>query len=427
MRASVQAKSYVKALCPFQEALSRPQIIYHHLSQPSNQLVAKTLLSHKNNFASIATMSGPPRAINRMSCSNASSNNPYPNDASSPPHTGIHLDTPLSDVTPLELDFSPYLSTHSSPSASHMTLEDLEVHIADDESVRVNILRSPTPHGEINDMELPILVSRYANLGLNRVPARRPACSATHGRKIADENDSTQATPPSDKFYPHLAMDNEDLAQLENMMMPGESSSSVHNTCSNRQSINVTRASKYTTGILNTWGWQPSNNNSRPTGGIMQAINQANTFSKEDSVPISPSDYQDGDEIHGAEEHDKTTSRIWLDDKYFDHYGYLNHIKDESAKITDMSKTSATMPGKSLKKLPKKEAQIKPAAISNNDPMRTYTQEYPSPLDPNNAPEVSKRTKSHAGSSKAIPMPGNDDSETTSDAAGKWELCRRQY
>jgi len=222
------------------------------------------------------------------------------------------------------------------------------MQIADDKPGRINVQRDPVPNREMKDMELPILVSRYANLGLNRVPARRPTRSATQGRKLADGVDSTQASSPSDKFYSHSAIDIEDLAHIENMTVPGEPLSSVHNTlaCSQWQPINAIRTSKYTTGILNTSGWQPINNNSRSAGGIVQTINVANTSSKDDPVSISPSDYQDGAELDTAEGLNKTASCIWLDDKYFDHYGYLKYINGESAKVMDISNASAATPEK---------------------------------------------------------------------------------
>ena len=363
-------------------------------------------------------MSGTPYSINQMSCPDTSSNNPSPDDAPSPPHTGIHVDIALFDVTPLDLDFSPYLSTRSSPPASRAPSEDLEIQIADDEPARIKIRRDPTPDGEMKDMELPIFVSRYANLGLNRVPARRPTRYSTEGRKLADGADSTRASPPSDNSYPHSVMDNEDLAQLESMMVPGEPPSSVHSTCSHWQPINAIRTSKYTTGILNTSGWQPIKNNSRSARGIVQTISVANKSSKDDSVPISPSDCQDGGELDTTEEFNKTTSFIWLDDKYFDHYGYLNQINGESVKIMDVSKASAATPEKS----PKNAAQIQPIANSNSEPVWTYIQRCPSSLDADSTPEMPKRTETDAGPSKAMSMPGDDGYETYSNPTGEWEL-----
>ena len=67
-------------------------------------------------------------------------------------------------------------------------------------------------------------------------------------------------------------------------------------------------------------------------------------------------------------------------------------------------------------------AQIKLTADSNSESAWTSIQGYSSPLDANSTPEMSERTETYAGSSKAMLMPGDDGYENTSNPTGEWEL-----
>ncbi|RMZ74490.1 hect-domain-containing protein [Pyrenophora seminiperda CCB06] len=170
-------------------------------------------------------------------------------------------------------------------------------------------------------------------------------------------------------------MGDEDITELKGMMVPGEPAPSSHNISEGWQLINGVRTSKYTTGILSTSGWLPISKIS----GTPQDLNIAQVSQEESTVVASPSDAEE------EREADEVDSTPWLDDKYYDHYGYLDYVSRQ-----------AKSPPNDKKKL--------------------------LPVDAVNTSDVPRRTKTYASLKKLPSAHEEDMTDMSSNEAKEWEL-----
>ena len=270
-----------------------------------------------------------------------------------------------------------------------------------------NIHEDTTPEGETEDSELHVLVSRYVHLGLNRGPASLPARSSACGRNLAKSVKPARGNPLYADMFAHPTPNDENLTELEDMMAAQEPSSTFHHISTSWQPINCIRTSKYTTGILNTSGWQPINRDLGFTGSNTQDDNLAKVPGEENSVVTLHSDNEDGMELCTTGKADETDPTTWLDDKYFDHYGYLNYIGSDSVKIVEMPVTT-------LKKSTKNKIRNKSAADTTREAKTGRSQLL---LDEDSKPDVPKGTKNRGSTNKpAVVL------KPTSEQTDKWEL-----
>jgi hypothetical protein len=158
-------------------------------------------------------------------------------------------------------------------------------------------------------------------------------------------------------------LEEEDLSELEELMVPEDMRSPKdtrkRNTLPEQQSqhLNKIKTSQYTTGILTTSGWQPINNPLAKAMSIttphdeLPAVQIAETTAddvtkEEGSVMDMTSDREEDEKSPGAKEVD--ASQAYLQDKYFDHYGYRTYIK--STKEPDSAREAARVAANPKKK-----------------------------------------------------------------------------
>ncbi|KAF1844979.1 uncharacterized protein K460DRAFT_354841 [Cucurbitaria berberidis CBS 394.84] len=184
--------------------------------------------------------------------------------------------------------------------------------------------------------------SRYASLGLNRIPAH-DLKRTTIPRSSLDKHSEV----PHTIYKRQWTQDEEDLTDLEEMMIPKDARFNHHNRSSLPvqcwRPINKVMTSKFTTGYLTEFGWQSTNNlywtakkveeritgDSGTTGPTNEELGAMKFKVEEEHTQEAENNYGDHASIP------------FLDAKYFDHYGYLNHsIGRTSTKVAYTSSHS---------------------------------------------------------------------------------------
>ena len=198
----------------------------------------------------------------------------------------------------------------------------------------------------------PERISHYANMGLNR-----PHPPAPHRTPEFQNGDTIEATEPEKmqsvrmKNYLRALEDDEgDLAELAEQMVPAELRSLVQQREDSShygwQPINKTKASYYNEwqltfgGESNPKGWKlvdSAATSGTPGGGT----SMANTLARQEGdTPIAndlatdtPATSVDAEITR--ENLEDADDPLWIDEKYFDHYSYLNHVNSVDSNEND--------------------------------------------------------------------------------------------
>jgi hypothetical protein len=239
-------------------------------------------------------------------------------------------------------------------------------------------------------------------------------------------------------------VEEEDLVELEELSLPKKlqllsqqrETSSIHGW----QPINKTKASQYTTGIMTQSGWQlidnPATTNT-PSEGISTAhalAPQQGDIPDEVGLVIEPpSDPVDGEE--NEENLDDVNNFPWLDDSYFDHYGYLNFMNDVKDSKDNDELDLAPESKRSVIQSKSRVADKKGVRLGfDNPPPKSAVRKGPllSPRQttkiPADIPVMEDTTINDANQpvhgTLEFDNEGNHNAspETSSDEAGKWEL-----
>ncbi|RYO68900.1 hypothetical protein AA0116_g105 [Alternaria tenuissima] len=198
----------------------------------------------------------------------------------------------------------------------------------------------------------PKRIFHYANMGLNR-----PHPLAPHRTPDFQNGDLIEATEPekiqSVRMKNHLRAleeDEGDLAELSERLVPSELRSLAQQREDSShygwQPINKTKASHYNEwqltfgGESNPSGWtlvDSAATSGTPGGGTSMAITLArqegDTPIAKDlatDTPATPVDAEiTGDTLKDADD------SLWIDEKYFDHYGYFNYVNSVDGNEND--------------------------------------------------------------------------------------------
>ncbi|KAI0570218.1 hypothetical protein Alg130_11313 [Pyrenophora tritici-repentis] len=318
-----------------------------------------------------------------MSNSSIFSDHTSPEATPSPPRTGIRTGMSRADSNPLD----------SSPTTSRMAFQSFGMIDTNDEIAQGNSHGGTILSEETTQTDRNIPVSRYTDLGLNRVPARPTGRSAAQVGKLTTHAQPMRDKSQYSKLCTHPVPEDEDLAELEGMMVPEEPPLFVHNV-----------------GL----GWQLINHNSGLTSGIKEDNIQAHTPSDGNhSATIVRPDDEDSGEMSESWLYNGTQSSSsphpvtpWLHDKYFDPYTYLRHIDSEETKAKEVSK---------MEKLPKKQGQTKHAANTESLPVQTDMRNSTLSFNSSNTSDMPKRAETQKDPEQAISVPEMENDESTSD------------
>ncbi|KAH8642401.1 hypothetical protein IG631_05343 [Alternaria alternata] len=198
----------------------------------------------------------------------------------------------------------------------------------------------------------PKRISHYANMGLNRphplAPHRTPEIQNRNTIEAAEQGKIQYVRMKN--YLSAVEEDEGDLAILAEHLVPAElqSLAQQHEDSSHYgwQPINKTKASHYNEwklafgGELNPKGWKlvdSAATSSTPGGGTSMADTLArqkgDTPTAKDLATDTPATPVDA-KITGENSKDVYHS-LWIDEKYFDHYGYLNYVNSVDGNEND--------------------------------------------------------------------------------------------
>ncbi|RAR16446.1 hypothetical protein DDE83_000011 [Stemphylium lycopersici] len=183
----------------------------------------------------------------------------------------------------------------------------------------------------------PPRISRYANHGLNRgfTPDKRRDQSARLLDTLYKDNEFQGRTTP-DQHYHAPNSSEEDLTELQKRMAPSSSKGSLF-----FQPTHPTKITRYTTHILVVLGWQTIDFR-KSIEALWGQFARLNLGEDEGGGETSRDDR--GPRIDSKNEERKSKideeanllaedpKKPLIDDKYFDHYGYFNYLRDPNEK-----------------------------------------------------------------------------------------------
>ncbi|RYN18215.1 hypothetical protein AA0112_g11672 [Alternaria arborescens] len=198
----------------------------------------------------------------------------------------------------------------------------------------------------------PKRISHYVNMGLNRPHPLAPYCTPEfqNGGTIEAPEPEKMQSVRMKNYLRALEEDEGDLAELAEQLVPAELRSLDQQREDSShygwQPINKTKTPHYNEwqltfgGESNPKGWKlvdSAATSGTPDGGI----SMADTLARQEGdtpiakhlatdAPVTPVDA----EITGENLKDADDS-LWIDEKYFDHYGYLNHVNSVDGNEND--------------------------------------------------------------------------------------------